>query len=459
MKLVANFVALVSAEVVSKLLTFAAFAYLWRTAGPVGAGYVEFAVSFFLLLGLLVDQGFDSYGAREMARAPARAGELIAEIVFARLILATLAFAGAWTALYFLKLPDEQERVVWVYCLTLFALPFLLRWVFLGLDRMGRVAAGQVVRQGVFAGALLSLLSAGAGLWAAGAAELAGTIAAAGYLGWGLRRESLPRPARRFALSRDLLRAGLTIGLSQMLWSARMFGATLLVGLLVPAEELGYFGVAMKILVALHGFIWLYYLNLLPSMSRLWHSDVAAFHDLLRRSMNAVAWMCAAGGCLWYLLAPTVVALASGPRFAPAGPVLQWLGLVGVIAAVSGNFRFALIATGRQTSEMAATAAGTVAALVAMPVAHERAGLTGAALSLVLGEIVVWLAAWILAGRRLGVRDHARSLLGPGIAGAAAMYVLLALPAPAPIRLAVAGAILLLVAVADEILRRSGRTR
>src|SRR5215470_6824792 len=45
MKLVKNFLSLAGAEVISKLVTFAAFAYLARVAGPDGFGYLESATA------------------------------------------------------------------------------------------------------------------------------------------------------------------------------------------------------------------------------------------------------------------------------------------------------------------------------------------------------------------------------------------------------------------------------
>ena len=43
MKLLKNFLSLAGAEMAAKGLTFAAFAYLARVAGPDGFGYIEFA--------------------------------------------------------------------------------------------------------------------------------------------------------------------------------------------------------------------------------------------------------------------------------------------------------------------------------------------------------------------------------------------------------------------------------
>jgi O-antigen/teichoic acid export membrane protein len=65
-----NFLSLSGAEVVTKIATFAAFAYLARLLGPAGFGYVEWAGTVLMCSSLIVDQGFSSYGAREIAKSP-----------------------------------------------------------------------------------------------------------------------------------------------------------------------------------------------------------------------------------------------------------------------------------------------------------------------------------------------------------------------------------------------------
>ncbi len=55
-KLVQNFLSLSGAEVISKLLTLATFAFVARIVGPGGFGYLEFAFSIVMCGTLLVVQ-------------------------------------------------------------------------------------------------------------------------------------------------------------------------------------------------------------------------------------------------------------------------------------------------------------------------------------------------------------------------------------------------------------------
>ncbi len=443
MKLVRNFLSLAGAEVLGKVATFVAFAYLARLVGPEGLGYVEFAGAVLLCLGLLVDQGFDTYGAREIAKDPRCTAALTSEIVFIRAALACLMYACVVGLAMLLDRSAVQIQLLLIYGLSLFAMPLLLRGVFQGHERMRVVAVAQIIRQLVFAVIVLGFLRDPGRLWFVGVAELAGTIAAAGFF-LGMYRRAFGHHLRlRPTWSTRLLREGMTIGLSQMFWSMRMYGATILVGVIATERDVGYVGGAMRILIALHTFVWLYYFNLLPTMARNWKTDRASFHVVIHRSMRAVAWLALGGGVLWVLLAPLAMRATYGPAFREAGSTLQVLAAVCVLAFISGHFRFALIATGHQMAEMVTAALGSATALLLIPFGYAAAGPLGVAIALVLGETVVWLAAWRLASQAIGTGGHLATLARPMLAAVVASVVVVLLPM---------GGLLVQVAVAAAVL-------
>ena len=111
-----------------------------------------------------------------------------------------------------------------LYGLGLFALPFLLQWVFQGhgADVAGRTPA--VIRQGVYAVVLIGFVRTPEQFWIAAAAETLATFVAA--VGLILYRRILGGRMRiKFGLSRQLLAEGAAYRLGQVFWTARMFGA------------------------------------------------------------------------------------------------------------------------------------------------------------------------------------------------------------------------------------------
>jgi O-antigen/teichoic acid export membrane protein len=346
---------------------------------------------------LLVDQGFNSYGAREIAKEPDKTPQLFNEIVTARFLLAATSYAAIVLFAYFYVDEPVVRTLLLVYGLSLWVLPLLLQWVFQGHDRMNLVAVIQIVRQSVFVFAVVVFVRTAADLIFVGVAEVAGVTAAAIVSIWFFKRYFVKRLRPRVVLSKQLFRVGVPIGIGQMFWVVRMFGATLIVGLVATAEDTGYFAGAMRIFIALHAFVWLYFFNLLPSMSRAWIDSRQAFSELTTRSMRLVVVACIGVGLVWILTSTFVMSVAFGPDFSKGGAALQWLAGAWISAAISGHFRFGLIAAGRQNKEMAASAMGAVAAAVLIPIGYFQAGIEGSAAGLFVAEMVVLVFSWIFS--------------------------------------------------------------
>lgn len=268
MKLFINYIYLSGAELISKAITFAAIAYLARVAGPDGYGYLEFAGAVLLCAGLIVDQGFDPYGAREIAKAPERTASLVSEIFLARIFLAFMAYLALVIFAFLIHKPPFVTQLLLIYGFSLIASPFLLRWVFQGHSIMGTAASIQVVRQILYAGVVFIFIRSASKIMLAGFAELAGVMGAVLFGAFMYRRQLGQKLQIKFNLTKRLFQDGIPIGLSQMFWMIRIFGATVIVGLIALPQDVGFFGAAMRGFIALHAFIWLYFFNLLPSMSQ-----------------------------------------------------------------------------------------------------------------------------------------------------------------------------------------------
>jgi O-antigen/teichoic acid export membrane protein len=324
--------------------------------------------------------------------------------------------------------PPIVTRLLVIYGLSLFAMPWLLQWVFQGHDRMQTVATAQVIRQTVFSAVVFALVHDAARVWLVAVAEVAGVCSAAAYTVAMYRRDFGGGVRVRLEWSPRLLREAVPIGLSQMFWVMRMSGATLLLGVVASAQDVGFFAGASRILLAAHMFVYLYYFNLLPTWARAWQRGGATFAASIDRSFHGVAWVSVAAGVVWVSLAPTVATTVYGPAFGPTGSALQWLAGVCVIAALSGHYRFGLIAAGRQTAEMVSALCGTCVAAVAVPAGYAAAGVSGAAIGLLAAEVAVWCSAWWCGRRMLDLNGHARLLMRPAFAAVFATACLWLLP-------------------------------
>ena len=198
----------------------------------------------------------------------------------------------------------------------------------------------------------------------------------------------------------------------------------------------------MRILIALHTFVWLYYFNLLPTLSEAWQKKDGTFAKAIANSLHLVAWITMFSGVLWVLVAPLVITVVYGPAFAPAGTALQWLAGVGVAAGLSGHYRFGLIAAGRQNVEMIIGAVAAVGAVIVIPVGYRASGPSGVAMGLLATELLVWMLAWWWSQANLALNGHLRYLIRPLAITVLATMLLWMIPfAPASLRVAAATAL------------------
>lgn len=402
LSLLKNFLSLVGAEGFTKLITFAAFAYLARILGAASFGYIEWSAAVLMCASLIVDQGFSSYGAREIAKNPFDTARLAAEVVTARFLMAAIGYLTI--ALFaFLFVDDPMVRsLLLIYGLSLWALPLLLQWVFQGHDRMNLVALTQIIRQTIFVGIVFAFVKEANNLLLVGVAEVVAVTVAALFSVWLYRRYLLSdKGLLRPAFSVRIFREGAPIGLSQMFWTVKMFGATLILGLVATAEDTGYFAGAMRIFIALHTFVWLYHFNLLPSLSRAWAEGHEKFSAIIGNSMRIVIPVGLLGGIVWILIAPFVMQTVYGQDFGRGSGALQWMAIACVTAAISGHYRFGLIAAGFQTKEMFVSAISAIVAAILIPIGYFKAGTSGAGAALCFAEIIVLLCSWLFAKRVL----------------------------------------------------------
>jgi PST family polysaccharide transporter len=282
--------------------------------------------------------------------------------------------------------------------------PLLLQWVFQGREWMRDVSAAQALRAAVFAAVAGALLFGGMGLWSAPLAEFAGVLACALFTVAIYRRRigRMPRLSLR-PPSATLLRRSLPIGISQLMWAMKYMFVTVLLGLIATPADVGQFGAALRIIVALHMFVAIYLYNLLPSASRCWRGSGGdgALGSLLRGTIRLSTWggvfACATGA----VAAPWLIRLIYGPAYEPASSIFQVLLLMLACALFSAHYRAALIACDRQHHELASTAAGATMLVVLILFFYQRWGLLGASWAMFAGELCTLVVSAWLVERRL----------------------------------------------------------
>ena len=432
-RLAANYLYLAAGECAAKLLTFIAFSYLARTLGPERYGNLEFTLALMVFFTLPADLGLGSYGAREIAKNKSRAASLLREITGVRLLLVLCSMAALGVLILVIHKSVQIKLLLSVYGFSLLATPALLQWFFQGHDRMRWIAAASITRQAVFVGTLLVLFRSYHPLYYVGLAECASVTAVALLCLFIARRQfgvNRIYPSFRLAGLAAHLRQAIPIGLAELTWAFTWYSATVLLGFLVAGKSLGWFGASHRALVALHTFIWLYFFNLLPSISRCVSQPRERLLELIDHSLRLAAW---GGGLLTFgltILSHDLLVLVYGRSFEGAAGIFSVLLWMLPITMIAGHYRYILIAYNQQDRLFQCSLAAACTAIALGFLFTIRWGALGAAWALVIANLTS-LALLYLCVRRYIVRiDFHRQLLKPLAAVAICLTVDLGLGSP-----------------------------
>jgi O-antigen/teichoic acid export membrane protein len=403
-RLALNFVLLSAGELVAKLLTFAAFAQLARTLQPERYGMLEFTLAVMVFFTLPVDLGLGSYGTREIARNPESAADLLREIMSLRLLLAGCSMAALLVFVALIHKSMELKLLLALYGVSLMGGPVLLQWFFQAHDQMHWVAIASIVRQLIFSALIFATVRPEMPLAYLGITEGVSVGAVGIYCLVVVKRRmhfAPPLPTLRLsALSRHI-RECWPIGVTELAWAFMWYFATVLLGFLFQDESLGWFGASHRILMALHTFVWLYFFNLLPSISRSVHEPPEYLGRLMSQSLRITAWVGVIGAFGLTILSREVLITIYGQDFAGAVPAFAVLMWMLPVAMLSGHYRYILVAYNCQKRLLVCTSISAATAVVLGVSLVPLFGATGAAWALLLANILNLVLVFESVRRRI----------------------------------------------------------
>ena len=401
---VVRYLTLFGGEGFSKLCAFGAFAYLARTLGPRAFGVVELALSVTVFFVLAAESGLGSYGARLIERSPHLAPRLIPQVAVLRIMLGVPAY-------FIILFISERFGMPGVGILALYGVlvlltPFFTQWVFQGLRQMQWVAAASALRYGVFAAFVLLVIRRGSDTRLVALAEICGATAVVIFnfviIHSVLKIRLVWRGVVPGAI--DVMKHAWFLGASDLAWGAMWYSPAVVTGWLAITRiyEVAWMAAAVRIVMAVHTFVWLYFFNMIPNLSKEIHEGLDGWRNLIHRSMANSMW----AACLIALgatfFAPIIVETTYGDLYSAVVLPFQIAIWMIPVAWFSGHFRFSLIASGHQRLEFSASAAGGIVTVIGSYAGFKLAGTPGAAAALVLGGIVSAVLATVATYRVIG---------------------------------------------------------
>lgn len=398
-----NLTLLYGAEMVGKVLGLVVFGYLGRVLLEVRFGDLEFSLGILFLLNLVIDAGLGHYGAREAAKRPEDTNRLLGQVALVRGALVLVALAVLVGIAFVLDRDPLARSLIILQGLVLLPTPFVLTWVFQARDEMHVVAIASVIRQVLLAIGVFVFVREQAQAWLVPVWDAVGLATAVGFqVVLFVRAGGVINPFRFITGVGKVVVESAPLAGSSVVWAVRLFAPLLALGIYGSSAEVGLFASGHRLVISVHTFVWLYYFNLLPSLSRLGtEPGLERFQELFSTSMRLVAWVAFCGASIGSVLAPFLIPLVYGDAFVTGSTPFAIMVWVLAAAFISGNHRFSLIALSRQTEEFWASVAGAVVSVggcVALGLGGRLTPLASAVI-FVVAESTTLLAATILLAR------------------------------------------------------------
>jgi len=387
---------LAAGDFLAKTLYFLTFVYLARILGVHQFGTLEFASGLLTYFLLLSDAGLERWSVRELAQTGDVRG-IAGRVVPLRFLLAGAAFVLMLLLIPFLPNDPLLRHVLTLFGMCLFAQAASLKWVFMGQQKMDRVAAGLVVGQLVFALAVFSLVRSPAEVVWVPLLRLASDSALAGYFAWRFAKEHggirLPLQLRG---ARIVLGPALTLGALQALSIINYNFDAVLLGFLSGPTTVGWYSAAYKPVTVALAMPLTYFVGLFPALSSAFAVNKDEFRDIVSRSLRLATSLSIPLGVGGAMLAEPIIMLLFGPAYAQSVPVLRILVWSVVLVILRGTFQHALNAANLTAVDLrcAMVSAGLNVALNIALI--PRYGMSGAASATVVAEIV-WVT--LVVGR------------------------------------------------------------
>jgi O-antigen/teichoic acid export membrane protein len=470
-----NVAALAGGQLVTWTMTLGWTLVVPRLLGPAGMGLIVAAWSVTGILGVVLGLGTRNYLVRALVVDRAETPRLVGTAIALRVLLSPVFVAAVVVYAQLAHYGHEGTLVLYLAAgamiFTLLAEP--MQAAFQAMERMEYLAYSDVLNKS--AQSLFGILLALAGVRAAGMMGcwmvVAGVVIVLDVL-W-LRRWSpidlRTSPAGLAHMTRESL-AYWAFGLFFLIY---LWIDSVMLSLLTSPEVVGWYGVPMKLFQTLMFLPVVVSTAWLPRLVDAFRRGPARLAQEARRPVELVLVLALPLSAAVAVAAAPGIRLLYGPAYAEAVPVMVILGLCLPPMYLNIMLSQVLVAAGRQIAWTWVMAGATVvnpllnAALIPATQARFGNGATGAAVSLLLTELLIVGVGFALAGRDvLGRAAARRGALAAVAAGAMCAVAFASRPLLGDLASALAGALTfvalaaaLRLATAEEIAFARARLR
>jgi stage V sporulation protein B len=242
-------------------------------------------------------------------------------------------------------------------------------------------------------------------------------------------------------LWKELFLSAIPMGGGVMLRQLAMQIDVFVLGLMTNMQTVGLFAGPYRLSWSLRTIPQTLSLPLYPLYSRTAHFSPSRFGEVYRQSLKFFALISVPFATFFVAWSKPVLTVVLGPKFLPALPAMQLLGLGLIPFFMSTIFQYVFAALDAQKGFFVTTLIGSSLRLVLLLSLIPKFHFVGPAIAFVCAETIT-VSMWIFQIHRLGYAAHSFQLLWRPLASGAAMALVLYAVIESPIGWQIGGAVL-----------------
>lgn len=402
--ILSRYISLAGGSFLASIFGFLVAALLARHFGPSGFGVISLAAnlaSYALVLSLC---GMNIYAVRAVAMGQNSLQRLIPAVIFIRLSLGLIVFAGLALCAFTIPPLYELRYLILFFGITLFSNALLLQWVPQAVHKTHSVAIANVMLQFLNLCILYFLLKFNSSLYMAPIAVILAEFLVAAGLILSIRSyvtgvEAVPGVSALIAIIRE----SAPIGMTQLVRTFAMASDIILLGMMTTYSDVGIYASAYKLFLFMLSLGGAYFIILLPRIAERAGSDSLIYGELRQSFKRVLPLMLVAVVMLW-LIADFLISLLFGTDYTGASDVLRILSLAIVANIVGRHYRQVLIVKKLQKTDLKISSISALVHLLAKLLLIPLFGIIGCALGTLVGELSLMIGQRLVVTKEISDR-------------------------------------------------------
>ncbi len=378
-------------RIFSVAIGLATIAFITRYLGRLGFGQYSIVIAWTGFFSILADLGLYLVVTNEVSKKDAPVSSIMSNAFTLRILTSLLIMGLAPIIALIMPYPAIVKQGILIGAISFFflSLRYVLGGLFQKFLHTEKIALAEVLGKGVSLGlVVLAIFLKLHLLYILGAAAL-GSLAQ--FLTAFLFAQKYVRIRLRFDFSiwQDLAKKAWPLAISVIFTLIYFKFDTILLSIMKPAEDVGIYGAAYKILEVLIAFSAIFCGLVLPLLSRFKDSDPERFKSIFQRSFDTLVTLACPLVIGVLFLARPIMTFIGGAEFTISGIPLQILIFAVAIIFVGNLFGHTIVALDKQKKMMWVYITGAFLSIVTNLIFIPPFSYIGASVTTVFVEIVV----------------------------------------------------------------------